>query len=120
MSDSPVERVAAQLEELLSARRRARRWRAFLMLGAAFSAFAAVILPAPASWGLYAVAVASLVGAVVFLVKSGRVKREAAAVAVELHNLDPYLDVLLSLPKPVASVAGSLMEVRKHEGRVDA
>lgn len=106
--------LATQLEDALAARRRARRGRAILALVASFGALVAVVLPMPANVVMYAAAATALVGAVVFIVKSGRAKRQAARSAAELHELDPYLEILPTLPKPVAKATRDLINIRSN------
>lgn len=106
--------LETQLEDALAARRRARRYRAILALVASFAALVAVILPMPANIVLYAIATAAVIGATVFIVQSGRAKQQAARAAAELHELDPYLEILPTLPKPVAKATRALIDVRSN------
>lgn len=102
--------LATQLEDALAARPPVGRYRAILTLVASFGAPVAVILPMPANLVLYAIAAA----AVVFIVKSGRAKQYAARAAAELHELDPYIEILPSLPKSVAEATRDLIDVRSN------
>lgn len=111
-TDQPEATGVEQLEHALGARRRARRQRAVLALVAAFSALLGAATPHPTDWVLYAVAVISGIVAVVFIVRSGRAKRSAAALAVDIHELNPQLDVLQTLPKPVAKAARRILARR--------
>lgn len=106
--------LATQLGDELAARRRARRYRAILALVASFGALVAVILPTPANLLMYAIAAAAAIGAVVFTVKSGHAKQRAARAAAELHEVDPYLEILPTLPKPVAKATRDLIDIRSN------